>query len=161
MNTPVTASVSAPITGLSARAERADLDVAASFAAFVENEALQGTGIAADAFWQGLSTLIRDLTPRNIELLAIRDDLQAQVDAFHQAHPGQPDPGEYRAFLTGIGYLAPEPGDFTITTSNVDSEIASQAGPQLVVPSSTRGSPSTRRTPAGVRSTTRSTAPTR
>ncbi|TFC78381.1 malate synthase G [Cryobacterium cheniae] len=134
MNTPVTASVSAPITGLSARAERADLDVAASFAAFVENEALQGTGIAADAFWQGLSTLIRDLTPRNIELLAIRDDLQAQVDAFHQAHPGQPDPGEYRAFLTGIGYLAPEPGDFTITTSNVDSEIASQAGPQLVVP---------------------------
>jgi malate synthase len=134
MNTPVTASVSAPITDLAARAERAGLDVAASFAAFVENEALQGTGIAADVFWQGLSALISDLTPRNTALLGIRDDLQAQIDAFHQAHPGQPDPGEYRAFLTGIGYLAPEPGDFAITTANVDAEIASQAGPQLVVP---------------------------
>ena len=134
MNTPTTASVPAPTTGLSARVERADLDVASSFAAFVENEALQGTGITADAFWLGLSTLISDLTPRNTELLGIRDDLQAQIDAFHRANPGQPDPGEYRAFLTRIGYLAPEPGDFTITTSNVDAEIASQAGPQLVVP---------------------------
>ncbi|TFC24375.1 malate synthase G [Cryobacterium sp. TMT2-18-3] len=134
MNTPITASVPAPIAGLSARVERADLDVASSFAAFVENEALQGTGITADAFWPGLSTLISDLTPRNTELLGIRDDLQAQIDTFHRANPGQPDPGEYRAFLTRIGYLATEPGDFTITTSNVDAEIASQAGPQLVVP---------------------------
>ncbi|WP_241975745.1 MULTISPECIES: malate synthase G [unclassified Cryobacterium] len=134
MNMPVEASVSLPVAGLAPREQRADLDVAASFAAFVENEALQGTGIAVDAFWQGLSTLISDLTPKNIELLGIRDDLQAQIDAFHQAHPGQPDPAEYRAFLTEIGYLAPEPGDFTITTSNVDAEIASQAGPQLVVP---------------------------
>ncbi|TFC54190.1 malate synthase G [Cryobacterium sp. TMT2-15-1] len=134
MNTPITASVPAPIAGLSARVERADLDVASSFAAFVENEALQGTGITADAFWPGLSTLISDLTPRNTELLGIRDDLQAQIDTFHRANPGQPDPGEYRAFLTRVGYLATEPGDFTITTSNVDAEIASQAGPQLVVP---------------------------
>ncbi|MBC7443177.1 MAG: malate synthase G, partial [Ramlibacter sp.] len=142
MNTPVAASVSAPVAapvrapaaGLDARVERADLDVAAVLAAFVENEALQGTGITADAFWLGLSALIRDLTPRNTELLRIRDDLQTRIDAFHRAHPGQPDPIEYRAFLTGIGYLAPEPGDFTITTSNVDAEIASQAGPQLVVP---------------------------
>ncbi|KFF58925.1 malate synthase [Cryobacterium sp. MLB-32] len=117
-----------------ARTERADLDVAATFAAFVENEALTGTGIAADAFWQGLSELIRDLAPRNAELLRIRDDLQTQIDGFHRAHPGQPDPAEYRAFLTGIGYLKPEPGEYTITTTSVDTEIASQAGPQLVVP---------------------------
>ena len=142
MNTPASAPASAPISppasppaaGLSARAERADLDVAAAFAAFVENEALRGTGIAAEHFWRGLSALIRDLTPRNTELLRTRDDLQSQIDAFHRAHPGQPDAGEYRTFLTAIGYLAPEPEDFTITTSNVDSEIASQAGPQLVVP---------------------------
>ena len=134
MNTPITASVFAPGPGRSARVERAGLDLAASFAAFVENEALQGTGIAADAFWLGLSTLVSDLTPRNTELLGLRDDLQAQIDAFHLDRPGQPDPVEYRAFLTEIGYLRPEPGDFTITTSNVDSEIASQAGPQLVVP---------------------------
>ncbi|WP_241985828.1 malate synthase G [Cryobacterium breve] len=134
MNMPVAASASLPVAGLAPREQRAGLDVAASFAAFVENEALQGTGIAADAFWQGLSALISDLTPRNIELLGIRDDLQVRIGAFNQAHPGQPDPAEYRAFLTEIGYLAPEPGDFTITTLNVDAEIASQAGPQLVVP---------------------------
>ncbi|TFD34256.1 malate synthase G [Cryobacterium cryoconiti] len=131
---PVAASVTLPVAGLAPREQRAGLDVAVSFAAFVENEALTGTGIAADAFWQGLSALISDLTPKNIELLGTRDDLQARIDAFHQAHPGQPDPAEYRAFLTEIGYLAPEPGDFTITTTNVDAEIASQAGPQLVVP---------------------------
>ena len=85
-------------------------------------------------FCEGLSALIRDLTPRNRELLRIRDELWAQVDAFHQAHSGQPDPTEYRAFLTEIGYLADDPSDFTITTSNVDAVIASQAGPQLVVP---------------------------
>ncbi|TFC17399.1 malate synthase G [Cryobacterium algoritolerans] len=142
MNTPVSAPVSATAAGLSARAgsgaesrvDRADLDVAAAFAAFVENEALPGTGIAADFFWQGLSALISELTPRNLELLRTRDDLQTQIDDFHRAYPGQPDPAEYRAFLTGIGYLEPEPAGFSITTANVDAEIATQAGPQLVVP---------------------------
>ena len=130
MSTPL----STPTTDVTGRVRRADLDVAAPFASFVEDEALDGTGVHAEAFWLGLSTLISDLTPRNRELLQTRAHLQERIDAFHQASPGQPDPIEYRAFLTEIGYLVDEPAEFTITTSNVDSEIASQAGPQLVVP---------------------------
>ncbi len=130
MSTPL----STQTTDMSGRVRRADLDIAAPFASFVENEALTATGIPADTFWQGLSALIRDLTPRNRDLLRRRDELQDRLDTFHLAHPGQPDPAQYRAFLTEIGYLVDEPSDFTITTSNVDSEIAAQAGPQLVVP---------------------------
>ena len=130
----MTTPLSTQTTDVSGRVHRADLDVAAPFASFVESEVLEGTGIQAGTFWQGLSALIRDLTPTNRELLRRRDELQARLDAFHRTHPGQPDPAQYRAFLTEIGYLVDEPSDFSITTSNVDGEIAVQAGPQLVVP---------------------------
>lgn len=102
---------------------------------FITNEALPGSGIDADTFWAGVDKVISDLAPKNQELLARRDDLQAQIDRWHrQRIIGGIDPEEYRAFLTEIGYLVPEPADFTITTSGVDPEIASTAGPQLVVP---------------------------
>lgn len=102
---------------------------------FITNEALPGTGIDADSFWAGVDKVISDLAPKNQELLARRDDLQSQIDKWHrQRIIGGIDPEEYRAFLTQIGYLVPEPADFTITTSGVDPEIASTAGPQLVVP---------------------------
>ncbi|MDP5104185.1 MAG: malate synthase G, partial [Erythrobacter sp.] len=87
------------------------------------------------AFWQGFAALLADFAPRNRALLATRDDLQAQIDAWHVARAGKPhDPAAYKAFLTEIGYLVPEPGDFQIGTQNVDPEIATMAGPQLVVP---------------------------
>ena len=114
--------------------ERAGLRVAALLAEFVEGEALPVTGIDADVFWTGVAGILRDLTPRNRQLLQIRDDLQAQIDQYHRARPGVPDPAHYRAFLEQIGYLVPEPADFVITTSGVDTEITAQAGPQLVVP---------------------------
>ncbi len=111
------------------------LQIAAPLHAFIEGEALPGTGVAADAFWSGLAALLRDLTPRNRALLARRDEIQAQVDAWHAGHRGQPaDPAAYEAFLRAIGYLLPEPDAFSVQTSGVDAEIASIAGPQLVVP---------------------------
>ncbi len=115
---------------------RAGLQVASVLADFVESRALAGTGIAADALWAGLAKLLADFAPRNKALLAKRDDLQAQIDAWHLARKGQPhDAAAYEAFLREIGYLVEEPAPFTITTSNVDAEIATMAGPQLVVPS--------------------------
>ncbi|MGC5615033.1 malate synthase G [Georgenia sp. Z1491] len=116
------------------RVGRAGLDVFAPLAAFVEDEALPGTGLDADAFWQGLASIIADLTPENRRLLTVRDDLQATIDQYHKDQPGLPDPVKYKEFLTGIGYLVPEPADFTITTTKVDTEVADVAGPQLVVP---------------------------
>jgi malate synthase len=102
---------------------------------FVNDEALPGTGIDPDSFWSGVDKVVTDLTPRNEELLARRDDLQAQIDKWHRHRVIEPlDPEEYRAFLTEIGYLVPQPVDFTITTSGVDDEITTTAGPQLVVP---------------------------
>jgi len=102
---------------------------------FVNDEALPGTGIDPDSFWSGVDKVVTDLTPRNEELLARRDDLQAQIDRWHRQRVITPlNPQEYHAFLTEIGYLAPEPADFTITTSGVDDEITTTAGPQLVVP---------------------------
>ena len=102
---------------------------------FVNNEALPGTGIAPDAFWAAADTLIHELAPKNKALLAKRDDLQARIDAWHQASAGQPhDAAAYKTFLQQIGYLLPEAADFQITTQNVDEEIARLAGPQLVVP---------------------------
>ncbi|GAA2007040.1 malate synthase G [Brevibacterium samyangense] len=113
---------------------RAGLQVAAPLLSYVESEALPAAGIEPDAFWSGVASILADLAPRNRELLAVRDEIQAKLDEYHRANPGQPDPAQYRAFLEEIGYLVPEPEDFTITTSNVDTEITSQAGPQLVVP---------------------------
>lgn len=102
---------------------------------FITNEALPGTGVDPDSFWSGVDKVVADLTPKNQELLARRDDLQAQIDKWHRAHVLEPvDPEAYKQFLTDIGYLLPEPADFTVTTSGVDDEITSTAGPQLVVP---------------------------
>lgn len=117
------------------RVERSGLKVDAALAAFVEGEVLAPLGKDAGVFWQGFAALLADFAPKNRALLAKRDALQAQIDAWHIERAGKPiDAAEYRTFLSSIGYLVPEPGDFAVTTTNVDSEIATMAGPQLVVP---------------------------
>ncbi len=114
---------------------RAGLQVAGELAAFVEAEALPGTGIAPDRFWAGLAALLRDLTPNNRALLAEREALQARIDAWHLARRDQPhDHDAYKAFLEEIGYLLPEGAAFEIDNGTVDPEIATVPGPQLVVP---------------------------
>ncbi|MBC3364948.1 malate synthase G [Pseudomonas sp. SWRI154] len=111
------------------------LQVAKVLFDFVNNEAIPGTGLTADAFWAGADKVIHDLAPKNKALLAKRDDFQAQIDAWHQARADQAhDAVAYKAFLQDIGYLLPEAADFQATTQNVDDEIARMAGPQLVVP---------------------------
>ncbi|MFL7966159.1 malate synthase G [Pseudomonas kielensis] len=111
------------------------LQVAKVLFDFVNNEAIPGTGLTADAFWAGADKVIHDLAPKNQALLAKRDDFQARIDAWHQARAGQlHDAVAYKAFLQDIGYLLPEAADFQATTQNVDDEIARMAGPQLVVP---------------------------
>jgi len=115
---------------------RANLQVADELALFVESRALSGTGIAADALWSGLSDILALFVPVNRTLLAKRDALQTQIDAWHKANPGPiSDMPAYQAFLRDIGYLVAEPAAFAIGTQNVDAEIATMAGPQLVVPS--------------------------
>ena len=102
---------------------------------FMNDEALPGTGVAPERFWAGLDSIVHDLAPRNRELLARRDSLQAAIDSWHAGRRGRPfDPAEYRAFLEEIGYLVPEGPDFRARTENVDPEISAVAGPQLVVP---------------------------
>ena len=102
---------------------------------FITDEALPGTGIDPDSFWSGVDKVVTDLTPRNEYLLARREELQLEIDKWHRQRViGGIDEVEYRQFLTDIGYLLPEPADFTISTSGVDAEITSTAGPQLVVP---------------------------
>src|ERR1700741_2802960 len=102
---------------------------------FVNNEALPGTDIDPDSFWAGLDKVVTDLTPQNQDLLRRPDELQAQIDKWHRHRVIEPiDPEAYREFLAEIGYLQPEPADFSITTSGVDDEITTTAGPQLVVP---------------------------
>src|SRR6201991_2766595 len=102
---------------------------------FINNEALPGTDLAPDSFWAGVDKVVTDLGPRNQDLLARRDDLQAQIDRWHRQRVIEPiDPEAYKQFLADIGYLQPEPVTFTITTSGVDDEITTTAGPQLVVP---------------------------
>ena len=103
--------------------------------AFVEQDLLPGTGVAPAAFWTALETILADFTPRNAALLARRDELQAQIDAWWTERRGRSvDLAEQIAFLKEIGYLLPEPAEFQIGTQNVDPEIAKVAGPQLVVP---------------------------
>ena len=117
------------------RVQAGGLQVAKVLFDFVNNEAIPGTGVSAEQFWKGADALIHDLAPKNKALLAKRDALQAQIDAWHQARAGQAhDAAAYKAFLQEIGYLLPEPADFAVTTENVDDEIARMAGPQLVVP---------------------------
>ncbi|APV40365.1 malate synthase G [Pseudomonas frederiksbergensis] len=111
------------------------LQVAKVLFDFVNNEAIPGTGLTADKFWAGADKVIHDLAPKNKALLAKRDDIQARIDAWHQARAGVAhDAVAYKAFLQDIGYLLPEAVDFQATTQNVDDEIARMAGPQLVVP---------------------------
>ena len=117
------------------RTQRSGLQVDTILARFVEDEALPGTGITPDTFWDGFAGLLADFAPKNRALLARRDDLQAKIDAWHIARRGQPhDHAAYKAFLAEIGYLLPEGPAFTIETTNVDPEIAKVPGPQLVVP---------------------------
>ena len=117
------------------RIQKGGLQVAASLNDLVANEIAPGTGVDPDAFWAAFERIVDDLGPKNRALLAKRDELQAQIDAWHTARKGQPhDAAAYKAFLTEIGYLQPEGGDFAIATANVDPEIATIAGPQLVVP---------------------------
>ena len=119
------------------RIQHHGLQVAANLSQFIEQEALPGTGLDADAFWQGFAALVQDLAPKNRKLLAERDRLQAELDAWHRAHPGPiADPAAYRKFLEGIGYLLPQPASVRASTDRVDTEISQQAGPQLVVPMS-------------------------
>jgi len=111
------------------------LSVAQPLHAFIEREALPGTGISAAAFWSGLADLVRDFGQRNRQLLEVRDALQSRIDVYHRDRGAKSlKISEYESFLREIGYLLPEIGDFTIRTSNVDDEIAHIAGPQLVVP---------------------------
>ncbi len=115
--------------------EAGGLRIAKTLHEFVVNEAIAGTGVAPNAFWAGFSALVHDLAPRNKALLAERDALQAKLDEWHRDNRGKPfDQSTYEEFLRGIGYLRPEPADFAVTTTGVDPEIASIAGPQLVVP---------------------------
>ncbi|MFM1991389.1 MAG: Malate synthase [Pseudomonadota bacterium] len=117
------------------RIELHGLKVARPLHDMIVNEALPGTGITADAFWKGLSGLVHELGPKNRALLAKRDDLQAKIDAWHAARRGAPlDAAEYTGFLKEIGYLMPDGPDFSVDTANVDPEIATIPGPQLVVP---------------------------
>ncbi len=111
------------------------LQVATNLYNFVNDQVLPGTGVKADKFWKGFDAIVQSLAPKNIALLAERDRLQTELDTWHKAHPGpiQNMPA-YRKFLEKIGYLVPEPKSVKASTSNVDAELATQAGPQLVVP---------------------------
>jgi malate synthase len=120
---------------MSDRINKHDLQVESALVAFIEDEALPGSGVTPDAFWQGFSQLVHEMGDRNRALLAERETLQQQIDDWHIAHRGrQHDAESYRSFLKDIGYLVPEGPDFTIETANVDPEIATVPGPQLVVP---------------------------
>ncbi len=111
------------------------LQVATPLFRFIEDQVLPGTGIDAAAFWKGFDAIVSDLAPRNIALLAERDRLQTELDTWHKANPGPiKDMVAYRGFLEKIGYLVPQPANVQVTTANVDDELATQAGPQLVVP---------------------------
>jgi len=90
------------------------LSVAAPLHRFVEDEALPDSGIDPGTFWEGLESILRDLTPRNRELLARREELQSRLDDWHREHPGVPDPEAYTAFLREIGYLLDEPGEVSV-----------------------------------------------
>ncbi|MCC7150523.1 MAG: malate synthase G, partial [Rubrivivax sp.] len=111
------------------------LQVAANLHRFIEERVLPGTGVAPAAFWAGFDALVTELAPQNAALLAERERLQGEIDAWHKANPG-PIRGmkKYKAFLQKIGYLVPVPAKVRATTKNVDAELALQAGPQLVVP---------------------------
>ncbi len=119
---------------MSTRTDVAGLSVAGELFDFVETEVLPQSGITAAAFWPALSRLIETQTPANLALLRRRDELQAQIDAWYEARKAPYDQAAYTAYLREIGYLEPEPQAFAVTTSGVAPELATMAGPQLVVP---------------------------
>ena len=120
---------------MTARTTVHGLEVATILHRFIEDQVLPGTGVDAATFWKGFDAIVRDLAPKNAALLAERDRLQTELDAWHRANPGPiTKPKAYRQFLQRIGYLVPVPGKVKVSTKNVDSELALQAGPQLVVP---------------------------
>ena len=136
---------------MTARTSIHRLQVANNLHRFIDEQVLPGTGVPSATFWQGFDAIVADLAPKNSALLAERDRLQTALDVWHAAHPGpitvgdfnKPNAGDstspsdmkaYRAFLENIGYLVPQPKKVNTTTSNVDAELAKQAGPQLVVP---------------------------
>jgi malate synthase len=120
---------------MTARTSCHRLQVATPLYDFIEQQVLPGTGVASAEFWKGFDAIVHDLGPKNIALLAERDRIQTEMDAWHRAHPGPiQDMPAYKAFLTKIGYLVAVPANARATTTNVDAELALQAGPQLVVP---------------------------
>ena len=117
------------------RIDRHGLQIDQTLFDFIEGQALPGTSVDADAFWEALSVLAHEFGPKNTALLKTREDLQSQIDEWHIRHRNQPHDHEaYKAFLTEIGYLLDEGDDFEIETANTDPEIATVPGPQLVVP---------------------------
>ena len=116
------------------RIEIAGLRIARELHDFVAGEALPGTGIAADAFWSGLSAIVHDLAPKNRALLKKRDAMQVKLDGWYRDNGAPVDMEVYKSFLKEIGYLVLEGPAFSVSTDNVDPEIAVVAGPQLVVP---------------------------
>ncbi len=120
---------------MTARTSCHRLQVATPLYNFIEQQVLPGTGVTSADFWKGFDAIVHDLGPKNAALLAERDRIQTEMDTWHRAHPGPiQDMVAYKAFLTKIGYLAPIPANAKATTTNVDAELALQAGPQLVVP---------------------------
>ncbi|XID75823.1 malate synthase G [Alkanindiges sp. WGS2144] len=118
---------------MTARIQQGKLSIAKELYDFIENEALAGTGVDSATYWKNFEQVVTDLTPKNKELLAKREELQAKIDEWHRANPTF-DKTAYQAFLREIGYIVPEGEDFQISTTNVDDEIAHIAGAQLVVP---------------------------
>ena len=117
------------------RVQRSGLQVAKILDDLVANQILPGTGVGTDSFWRSFAEILNDLTPRNKALLAEREEMQCKIDDWHRERQGQfINADEYRSFLADIGYLVPEGENFTISTTNVDDEVAVMAGPQLVVP---------------------------
>ena len=111
------------------------LQVATPLFNFIEEKVLPGTGVQSDTFWKGFDTIVNELAPKNAALLAERDAIQEKMDAWHKANPGPiADMAAYQAFLREIDYLVAHPKGVKATTANVDDELATQAGPQLVVP---------------------------
>ena len=115
--------------------KKGSLSVSTDLEAFLRSEVLPGLDLSEDHFWTSLENIIKEFSPRNKELLHIRESIQSQIDAWHLANPdGRKNLDVYKDFLKDIGYLLPDGGDFKITTEKVDPEISSIAGPQLVVP---------------------------
>ena len=116
------------------RIEKAGLQWDADLAAFIENEAIPGTNVEAEAVWAAMAALVKAFGPKNAELLAKRQGLQEKIDAWHMANRGKPDMEAYKAMLTEIGYLVDEPEEVSVEPEGIDPEISSVCVPQLVVP---------------------------